>query len=79
MGINPAPTITGNFCDYPYFRPRHSAWKNSCDSLAVVGLYENLTPVLRFQRRRWPEKFTRLRRAASLIDKETLVMFHIRG
>jgi hypothetical protein len=25
------------------FRPRHSAWKNSCDSLAVVGLHENWT------------------------------------
>jgi hypothetical protein len=28
--------------------------------------------MFRFQRRRWPEKFTRLRRAASQIEKETL-------
>jgi len=24
-------------------RPRHLAWKNSCDSLAVVGLHESWT------------------------------------
>ena len=30
-------------------RPRHSAWKNSCDSLAVVGLHENWTLALRCQ------------------------------
>jgi hypothetical protein len=27
------------------FRPRHSAWENSCDSLAVVELHENWTRV----------------------------------
>jgi hypothetical protein len=25
------------------YRPRHSAWKESCDSLAVMGLHENWT------------------------------------
>ena len=29
---------------------------------------------VRCQPRRWPEKFTRLRRATSLIEKETLAM-----
>ncbi len=38
------------------YRLRHSAWKNSCDSLAVVGLYENRTLALRCQRRRLPPK-----------------------
>jgi len=31
------------------FRPRHSAWKNSCDSLTFEELHENWTLVLRFQ------------------------------
>ena len=33
----------------PHYRPRYSAWKNNCDSLAVVGLHENWTLALRFQ------------------------------
>jgi hypothetical protein len=28
---------------------RHSAWKNGCDTLTVVGLYENWTLALSFQ------------------------------
>ena len=31
------------------YRPRHSAWKNDCGSLIVVGLHENSTLALRFQ------------------------------
>ncbi len=31
------------------FRPCHSAWENSCDSLTVVGLHENWTLALRCQ------------------------------
>ena len=30
-------------------RPRHSAWKNGCDSLTVVGLHENWTLAIRCQ------------------------------
>jgi hypothetical protein len=32
-------------------------------------------PASRYKRRRWSEKFTRLWRAASLIEKETSVIF----
>ncbi len=32
-----------------YNRPRHSAWKNSCDYSTVVGLHENWTLALRCQ------------------------------
>jgi hypothetical protein len=41
MGAGPRETL-GNY------RPRHSAWKNSFDSLAVAGLHENwtLAPIL---------------------------------
>ncbi|MEE9611687.1 MAG: hypothetical protein V3W19_10560 [Desulfatiglandales bacterium] len=31
------------------FRPRRSAWENSCASLTVVGLHENWTLALRCQ------------------------------
>ena len=34
---------------FTYNRPRHSAWKNGCDSLIVLGLYENWTLAIRFQ------------------------------
>ena len=34
-----------------------------------IGFYE-----VSYKRRRWPEKFTRRRRAASLIEKETLAL-----
>ncbi len=30
---------------YYHYRPRHSAWKNSCDSLTVAELHENWTRV----------------------------------
>ena len=30
-------------------KPRHSAWKNGCESLIVVSLYENWTLAIRFQ------------------------------
>jgi len=31
------------------YRSRHSAWKNGCGSLIVVGLHENWTLAIRFQ------------------------------
>ena len=52
------------------FRPRHSAWKNSCESVAVMGLHENWTLVLRCQMSARPLAAD----AASLIEKETLEM-----
>jgi hypothetical protein len=30
-------------------KPRHSAWKNGCDSLIAAGLHENWSLPLRFQ------------------------------
>jgi hypothetical protein len=42
--------ITGGLeFDSFYIRPRHSAWKNGCDRLIVVGLYKDWTLAIRFQ------------------------------
>jgi hypothetical protein len=42
-------TLKKNYGKGVIFRPRHSGWKNGCDSLTVVGLHENWTMSLRFQ------------------------------
>ena len=34
---------------FDFYRCRHAAWKNGCDTLTVVGLHENWTLELRFQ------------------------------
>ncbi len=43
------PALVAEAANLIEYRPRHSAWKNSCDSLAVVGLHENWTLAIRFQ------------------------------
>jgi len=41
--------LSRKFSDSSLYRPRYSAWKNNCDSLAVMGLHENWTLAPRFQ------------------------------
>ncbi len=53
-----------------YYRPHHSAWKNSCDSLTVVGLHENWALAFRCQVSAPPLAAE----AASLIEKETVTV-----
>jgi len=38
-----------NWSQIGNYRSRHSAWKNSCDSLTFEGLHENWMLALRFQ------------------------------
>jgi len=40
----------------PDSRLRHSAWRNGCDTLSVMGLHENWTLALRCQPSRRPKK-----------------------
>jgi hypothetical protein len=51
---------------YSYFKSRHSAWKNGCDTLTVLGLHENWTLTFRFQVSAQPPA----KKTTGLIEKE---------